>query len=135
MVLSLGISVISFAQDDADVQWFESLFVIPKNKSLDEERRLADIKRMGAVETEDKKAEAKALIEVEALVTPFGNSSNDRMKSLSACLFDNCLFELPSDTASAELCGNVERCLGRVRVGTTVRPFAQRRPSHNLAIR
>jgi len=67
MVLSLGTSVNSIAQDDADVQWFETLFIIPKNKSLDEERRLADIKRMGAIETQDKRAEAKALIELGIL--------------------------------------------------------------------
>ncbi len=68
MVLSLGCVLPAAAQDDdADVQWFETLFIIPRNKSLDEEMRALEIKREKARETQDKKAESKAMIELGVL--------------------------------------------------------------------
>jgi signal transduction histidine kinase/uncharacterized protein HemY len=67
MVLSMGCFCQVQAQDDADIQWYEGLFVIPRNKQVDEERRLAEIKRQSALETKDKKAEVRALIELGVL--------------------------------------------------------------------
>jgi signal transduction histidine kinase/uncharacterized protein HemY len=55
------------AQDDTDVRWFESLFVLPKNKSIDEENRTVDLKRLTAQENHDKVGEVKALIELGVL--------------------------------------------------------------------
>ena len=68
IVLLLGCAFPLAAQDDdADVQWFENLFVVPRNKSLDEEMRALEIKRLNAREIQDKKAESKAMIELGVL--------------------------------------------------------------------
>jgi signal transduction histidine kinase/tetratricopeptide (TPR) repeat protein len=67
MVLSMGYSISLRAQDDADVQWFENLFVVPGNMSLDEEVRALEIKRLKAREIQDKKLESKIMIELGVL--------------------------------------------------------------------
>ncbi|MBS1507985.1 MAG: tetratricopeptide repeat-containing sensor histidine kinase [Bacteroidetes bacterium] len=67
MVLWIGTTALANAQDDTDVRWFENLFVIPKNKSIDEENRMAEQRRRSAQETHDKKEEARVLIELGVL--------------------------------------------------------------------
>ncbi len=66
MVLLLSSGAIT-AQNDADVRWFEDLFIIPKNKPIDEERRVAELKRLNALETHDQEGEVRTLIELGVL--------------------------------------------------------------------
>jgi signal transduction histidine kinase len=52
------------AQNDPDVAWFENFFRPQKSKSVDREIQQANSRRLKAVDTKDKSAEVKALIEL-----------------------------------------------------------------------
>ena len=64
VILSLGITVPTKAQQDADVVWYESFFRPQKYKSVDKEIQQANSRRLKAIDSKDKPAEAKALIEL-----------------------------------------------------------------------
>ncbi len=62
MVYGLAVAFPSVAQEDTDVVWFENLFSINTNVSVDEELRLMEARRVEAVELQNKSDEARALI-------------------------------------------------------------------------
>ncbi len=64
VILSLGITLSTEAQQDADVVWYESFFRPQKNKSVDNEIQQANSRRLKAIDGKDKPAEVKALIEL-----------------------------------------------------------------------
>jgi signal transduction histidine kinase/uncharacterized protein HemY len=65
-VVSLGLALPSLAQDDADVAWYENL-LRPKTTVMERQVAQANTKRLEAIESKDKSAEAKALIELGVL--------------------------------------------------------------------
>src|SRR5258708_1141866 len=64
VILSLGFALPTSAQQDADVVWYESFFRPQKYKSVDKEIQQANSRRLKAIDTKDKAAEVKALIEL-----------------------------------------------------------------------
>jgi signal transduction histidine kinase len=65
-VVSLGFALPTLAQDDSDVVWYENLFR-PKRVALEKQIEQANSKRIEAIDSKDKPAEAKALIELGVL--------------------------------------------------------------------
>src|SRR5258706_796883 len=64
MVLSIGFVFQVQAQDDAEVIWYEQFFRPQKHKSIEKELQQANSRRLRALESKDKLAEVKALIEL-----------------------------------------------------------------------
>ncbi len=64
VVLLLGFVRQTQSQNDADVVWYENFFRQQKNKSVDKEIQLANNRRLKAIDSKDKPAEVKALIEL-----------------------------------------------------------------------
>ena len=61
-----GIALPSLAQEDADVVWYENLFR-PKKIVIEKQVAQANTKRQEAIDSKDKSAETKALIELGVL--------------------------------------------------------------------
>src|SRR5258708_22233430 len=64
MVLLIGFVFQAQAQDDAEVIWYEQFFRPQKHKSIEKELQQANSRRLRALESKDKLAEVKALIEL-----------------------------------------------------------------------
>ena len=64
VILSLSIATPTNALQDADVVWYENFFRPQKHKSVDKEIQQANNRRLKAIDSKDKPAEVKALIEL-----------------------------------------------------------------------
>src|ERR1043166_816521 len=65
-VVSLGFALPVFAQNDADVVWYENLFR-PKKSAIESQIAQTNSKRLQAQESKDNPAEVRALIELGVL--------------------------------------------------------------------